>query len=120
MRAGLKKAILQNPVLTYRNGIRGRLRWVSKHNLSRPPDGIIVKPLTNQPQEVDAAAIGGRNMQYFDLLTLSLLLQLSNRYLGRSLLLLIGEGEVSRSHSTRGKRAVTARRKAEDSGSGKG
>jgi len=55
VRAGLKKARLQNLVLTYRNGIGGLLRWVSKH--------IIVKPMTNKPQEVDAAAIGGRNMQ---------------------------------------------------------
>jgi hypothetical protein len=54
VRAGLKKARLQNPVLTYRNGIRGFLKRVSKH--------IITKPVINNLQEVDAAAIGGRNM----------------------------------------------------------
>ena len=112
MRAGLKKARLQNPVLTYRNGIRGFLRRVSKH--------IITKPVVNNLWEVDTAAIGGRKTQYFDLLTHNLLLQLSNRYLGRSPLLLISGGEVSRSRSTRGKRAVTEWIKAEVSGSGKG
>jgi len=55
VRAGLKKARLQNPVLTYRNGIRGFLKRVSKH--------IITKSVINNLQEVDAAAIGGRNMQ---------------------------------------------------------
>ncbi len=112
MKMNLKKARLQNPVLTYRNGIRGFMKRVSKH--------IIAKPMVNNLHEVDAAAIGRRNMQCFELLVLSNVLQLSNRYLGRSPLLLISEGEVSRSHSTRGKRAVTARITAEDSGSGKG
>ena len=55
MRTGLKKARLQNPVLTYRNGIGGFLKRVSKH--------IITKPVVNNLQKVDTAAIGGRNMQ---------------------------------------------------------
>jgi hypothetical protein len=55
VRTGLKKARRQNPVLTYRNGIRGFLKRVSKH--------IITNPVVNNLQEVDTAAIGGRNMQ---------------------------------------------------------
>jgi len=55
VRTGLKKARLQIPVLTNRNGIRGFLKRVSKH--------IITKPEVNNLQEVDAAAIGRRNRQ---------------------------------------------------------
>ena len=111
MRAGLKKSYAKasafkesetalrlrsgTELISLRNGEVSFLKNLSKHNLSRPPGGIIVKPLTNQPQEVDAAAIGGRKMQYFDLLSLIHVLQLSNRYLGRSPLLLISRGEVS-------------------------
>jgi len=55
VRTGLKKARLQNPVLTYRNGIGGFLKRVSKH--------IIARPVVNNLPEVDTAAIGGRKMQ---------------------------------------------------------
>ena len=50
----MKKAGLQNPVLTNRNCIRGRESWVSKH--------IFAMPLTNKRLCVDAAGIGGRNV----------------------------------------------------------
>ena len=54
MRDALKKAGLQNPVLTDRNRIRGLKRRVSKHTFA--------KPAANNPLRVDAAGIGGRNM----------------------------------------------------------
>ena len=52
---GGKEAGLQNPVLTYRNGIGGIIVWVSKHN--------IVKPKEYQKNSyVDPAGIGQRKM----------------------------------------------------------
>ncbi|MFZ1675965.1 MAG: hypothetical protein WAT91_01765 [Saprospiraceae bacterium] len=42
----------------------------------------MAKPEVNNLQEVDAAAIGRRNMQCCDLHPLNHVLQLSNRYLG--------------------------------------
>lgn len=50
----MKKAGLQNPVLTDRNCIRGRKSWVSKHPFAMP--------LTNKRLCVDAAGIGGRKV----------------------------------------------------------
>ena len=50
----MKKAGLQNPVLTDRNCIRGRESWVSKH--------LFATPLTNKRLFVDAAGIGGRKV----------------------------------------------------------
>jgi hypothetical protein len=48
----VKEAGLQIPELTYRNCIRGRELWVSKH--------IFAKPLANKQLFVDAAGLGGR------------------------------------------------------------
>ena len=54
MRDALKKAGLQNPVLTNRNRIRGQKKWVNRHTFA--------KPVANNLLLVDAAGIGGRNM----------------------------------------------------------
>ncbi|WP_255037889.1 hypothetical protein [Lacihabitans soyangensis] len=43
----MKKARLQNSVLTYRNGIRGYDRWISMH--------INTKSVANKPIRVDFA-----------------------------------------------------------------
>ncbi|WP_255037836.1 hypothetical protein [Lacihabitans soyangensis] len=45
----MKKARLQNSVLTYRNGIRGYDRWISMH--------INTKSVANKPIRVDFAGI---------------------------------------------------------------
>ncbi|GAB3820433.1 hypothetical protein GCM10028895_20550 [Pontibacter rugosus] len=54
MRRAVKKAGLQNPVLTNRKYIRGRKSWVSKHPFATP--------LANKRLCVDAAGIGGRKV----------------------------------------------------------
>ena len=50
----MKKAGLQNPVLTNRKYIRGMAARVSKHTFA--------KPLTNKRYDVDVPGIGGRNV----------------------------------------------------------
>jgi hypothetical protein len=50
----VKKAGLQNPVLTNRKYIRGILAWVSKH--------LFATPLANKRWCVDVPGIGGRNV----------------------------------------------------------
>jgi len=52
----VKKAGLQNPVLTNRKYIRGRESWVSKH--------LFVKPLTGNRLCVDAAGLGKRRAEH--------------------------------------------------------
>jgi hypothetical protein len=53
--ATVKEARLQNPVLTNRNGIRGIINRVSKHDIAKPKE-------YQKVGYVDAAGIGGRKM----------------------------------------------------------